>query len=597
MAHLSYKFEDVNYALRALSSRLRAAAEHDSRAGKTREERHMAFAILSPLKREIVLPSRKSNIAAQIAETAWVLAGRNDIEWLSHYLPRAKEFSDDRETWRAGYGPRLRAWQDRPWFEDQDKEPVDQLACVINTLQSDPNTRRAVISLWDPAVDWFPGKDIACNNWLAFSKRNGVLDLDVAIRSNDLIWGWSGINQFEWSVLLEIVAAATGSQVGSIHYTVASLHAYERHFEKLDLLARDDYNSLPDPPRFKFQSNMDPIEELGDALDAFFSIEEMIREGKTISGSLSAEAQAEIDEFPEPMLRSWLMVLAWWWTGDQKWIHSLKGTSLHQACLVGMQPPARVITAPGGWCAPKEESLDAPLSVTTGALSSNLIRDDRSEDVRECLRGVGSTRVSETPEKDLPALEKALRAFGDASPFAQSVVDLHREKHKAYGDSWKKRGELFSILPNIARKVDRLGGSETQDETSADTAIDLMVYLAKYAAWLEEQIGAKPTGGIFAPNQIILVQDARILPEQQWGDNAARDGHIGKDTSHRIDNIRDRFDRLLKHAEERRLDYEHRLKMVEELLPQSYILAKRFWTKELSESLEPREVDDLDPFN
>lgn len=610
---MTYQFEDVNYALRALASLLRNSPHHQSRAGLTKEKRHVHFQIEKPLAREILLPSRKANIAAQIAETAWVLAGRSDIEWLSHYLPRAKDFSDDGKTWRAGYGPRLRAWNILGTDDEHGAEDgVDQLACVINTIRHDPNTRRAVISLWDPAVDWQPGKDIACNNWLSFSKRDGVLDLDVAIRSNDLIWGWSGINQFEWSVLLEIVAAATDSKVGSIYYNVTSFHAYERHFKRLDLLAAERYEHRPESPRFEFQSGMDPIEELGDALDAFFAVEEMIRTGKTISGSLYAETQAEINEFPEPMFRSWLQVLAWWWTGDQKWIEPLKGTALHEACLVGMQPPARVITAPGGWCAPKEFAEDlvnpggwggttSPVDIRETAASSaqRLIHDDRVEDVREALRGVGSTRVSETPEKDLPALEKALRTYREASPFAQSVLDLHREKHAAYGDSWMKRGELFSILPNIARKVDRLGGGETQDETSADTAIDLLVYLAKYGAWLEDQIGARPksTADTYVPNQIILIQDSRILPEEKWETNAVESDHIEQDTDHRIDMIRDRFDRLLKHTEDSRGLYEDRLKMVEEMLPQAYILAKRFWVKEQAVANAQEKDEDVDLFN
>lgn len=570
---MTYQFEDVNYALRALASLLRNSPHHQSRAGLTKEKRHVHFQIEKPHDREILLPSRKANVAAQIAETAWVLSGRSDISWLSNYLPRAKDFSDDGKTWRAGYGPRLRAWA--PGY-GQGEEPVDQLACVINTIKHDPDTRRAVISLWDPAVDWQPGKDVACNNWLAFSKRDGVLDLDVAIRSNDLIWGWSGINQFEWSVLLEIVAAATDSEVGSIHYTVASLHVYEKHFKKIDLLAAERYEYRAPSPRFEFQSNQDPVEELGDALDAFFALEEMIREGKSIKGTLSSAAQAEIAQFPEPMLRSWLQVLAWWWTGDQAWLKPLEGTALHQACLVGMQPPTRVITAPGGWCTPAEEPA------TSDDLGRMLIGDGRAEDVREALRGFKAPRVSEVPGKDVDAFHNVLERFLDASPFARSVIDLHREKHAAYGDSWMKRGELFSILPNIARKVDRLGGGETQDETSADTAIDLMVYLAKYGAWLEDQIGARPksTGDTYVPNQIILVQDSRILPEEQWEKNMVEAGHVEKDTAHRIDMIRDRFDRLLKHAEGDRGLYEDRLKMVEEMLPQAYILAKRFWSAE-----------------
>jgi hypothetical protein len=76
-------------------------------------------------------------------------------------------------------------------------------------------------------------------------------------------------------------------------------------------------------------------------------------------------------------------------------------------------------------------------------------------------------------------------------PFVEKLAALHTQKHAAYGDSWMKRGELFSIIPNIARKVDRLAsGRNTDDETQADTAADLFVYLAKYRLWLVKHEGA-----------------------------------------------------------------------------------------------------------
>ena len=72
--------------------------------------------------------------------------------------------------------------------------------------------------------------------------------------------------------------------------------------------------------------------------------------------------------------------------------------------------------------------------------------------------------------------------------FIAYVAQLHTEKHNVYGDSWKRRGEAVAILANIARKVDRLGVAGAGD-TSADTAVDLLVYLAKYRLWLHDERG------------------------------------------------------------------------------------------------------------
>src|SRR5580658_8301948 len=73
--------------------------------------------------------------------------------------------------------------------------------------------------------------------------------------------------------------------------------------------------------------------------------------------------------------------------------------------------------------------------------------------------------------------------------FGEAVRRLHRAKDAAYRDAWKRRGEVLSILANIARKVDRLeygldGAPATGGETQVDTAVDLLVYCLKYQAYL-----------------------------------------------------------------------------------------------------------------
>jgi hypothetical protein len=78
-----------------------------------------------------------------------------------------------------------------------------------------------------------------------------------------------------------------------------------------------------------------------------------------------------------------------------------------------------------------------------------------------------------------------------AEAFREAVSRLHREKDAAYRNAWKKRGEVLSILANIARKVDRLqsvveGGPATRDESLMDTAVDLLVYCLKYQTYLAD---------------------------------------------------------------------------------------------------------------
>jgi hypothetical protein len=69
---------------------------------------------------------------------------------------------------------------------------------------------------------------------------------------------------------------------------------------------------------------------------------------------------------------------------------------------------------------------------------------------------------------------------------------LHRHKDAAYGDAWRKRGEVIAIFANMARKYDRLlvAFAETRPaaaEPLADTVADLCVYAGKYLTWIAEQ--------------------------------------------------------------------------------------------------------------
>jgi hypothetical protein len=73
----------------------------------------------------------------------------------------------------------------------------------------------------------------------------------------------------------------------------------------------------------------------------------------------------------------------------------------------------------------------------------------------------------------------------------RSIQELHREKNASYRDAWKKRGEVLSILANIARKIDRLeyvveGAPSTKAESLTDTATDLLVYCLKYQTYLAD---------------------------------------------------------------------------------------------------------------
>lgn len=183
-----------------------------------------------PRDRWLSITGRNSSAISAIGETFWVLACRNDLEFLSRILPRAINFSDDGKTWRAAYGPRL--------FNHY------QLDSVINRLRNNPNTRQAYLTIYDPALDSDIGlekyvggrtKDMVCNFALLFDIKAGELNLTVMNRSQDVLWGMSSINFIEFTILQEVVARILGVRVGVYRLVSNNLHYYNNEVSQKQL--------------------------------------------------------------------------------------------------------------------------------------------------------------------------------------------------------------------------------------------------------------------------------------------------------------------------------------------------------------------------
>src|SRR5699024_1950497 len=179
----------VNDALPDLAPHVLDDDELESPTGeRVPEHLHQQITLTEPWDRYPRLGLRKASLPAQIAEAMWILSGRNDVEWLSYYLPRAIEFSDDGETWRGGYGPRLRNFGGRMFGDAVGPTiPVDQLDAVVRELRANPTSRRAVLGIWDPLMDARranegPWKDIPCNDFISFQSRLGELHAHVFVQ-------------------------------------------------------------------------------------------------------------------------------------------------------------------------------------------------------------------------------------------------------------------------------------------------------------------------------------------------------------------------------------------------------------------------------
>lgn len=169
-----------------------------------------------PRERVLLYGQRDANPFLHFFGALWMLAGRNDVEFMAEFSPRLREFSDDGTILHGAYGFRWRnAWH-------------DQLKTLIELMKSDPNTRRAVLVMWAPneSTLYKTSKDQPCNTHVYFSLRTGILRMTVCCRSNDMIWGAYGTDSVDFSTLHEYMANKLGATVGEMTQISNSFHVY-----------------------------------------------------------------------------------------------------------------------------------------------------------------------------------------------------------------------------------------------------------------------------------------------------------------------------------------------------------------------------------
>lgn len=200
----------------------------------------------NPTERVVFWADRDANPFFHLMESLWMLAGRNDVAFVSGYVARMATFSDDGQTFHGAYGYR---WRQHFGF--------DQLNAVVKALKANPDDRRCVVQMWSAQDDLGrEGKDFPCNIETVFSINEGRLDMTVYNRSNDLVWGALGANCVHFSVLQEYMAGRIGVPVGQYWQVSNNMHLYlETHGQLMENLAAQ----AADP--FVFKSVSDPYEK------------------------------------------------------------------------------------------------------------------------------------------------------------------------------------------------------------------------------------------------------------------------------------------------------------------------------------------------
>ncbi|SDG84137.1 thymidylate synthase [Sinosporangium album] len=212
--------ETIAEVFAASVAAVRQGAAVSPRAMPTREVLDVRLLIDQPRGRLLpAQPARVLNPAFAVAECVWILSG-TDASWIYDYNDRLRQYAEDDGILRGAYGPRMRRWDAQ----------VDQLAQVVATLSDDPDSRRAVIQLYDPARDAGGHRDVPCTLGYRFHLRGGRLHMVTTMRSNDL---WTGLpyDIFTATVMHELMAGWLGVDLGPYHHHVDSLHLYEHDFE------------------------------------------------------------------------------------------------------------------------------------------------------------------------------------------------------------------------------------------------------------------------------------------------------------------------------------------------------------------------------
>lgn len=216
-----------------------------------------------PRNRVLHNAQRDANPFFHLYESLWMLAGRNDLASVAYYNGNMKKFSDDGKTLNGAYGYRWRKacptdkHYDGPGGIDgwTTTHSVDQLDLIVDMFKCVPNTRRAVLSMWNVEDDLlkagcdlandkygvYSSKDICCNLNVMFELETVIdrashgyeqeydyLNITVTNRSNDLLWGMLGANYVQFSMLQEYLAARIGVYVGKYYHITNNLHVYHQ---------------------------------------------------------------------------------------------------------------------------------------------------------------------------------------------------------------------------------------------------------------------------------------------------------------------------------------------------------------------------------
>lgn len=185
-----------------------------------------------------LLTTKKLHLKSIIYELLWFLRGDTNVLYLQEHGVRIwNEWADENGDLGPVYGHQWRSWP------DYKGGTIDQIANVIDQIKHHPDSRRMLVTAWNPAeVDQMALPP--CHCLFQFYVADGKLSLQLYQRSADTFLGVP-FNIASYALLLQMMAQVTGLEAGEFIHTTGDTHLYLNHLEQAKLQLTREPRPLP----------------------------------------------------------------------------------------------------------------------------------------------------------------------------------------------------------------------------------------------------------------------------------------------------------------------------------------------------------------
>lgn len=185
-----------------------------------------------------LLTTKKLHLKSIIYELLWFLNGDTNVKYLQDNGVRIwNEWADEQGELGPVYGHQWRSWQ------GADGETVDQISELIQTIKTNPDSRRMIVNAWNVAEI----KNMAlppCHCMFQFYVADGKLSCQLYQRSADVFLGVP-FNIASYALLTLMVAHVCGLKPGEFVHTLGDTHIYSNHVEQVKLQLTREPKPLP----------------------------------------------------------------------------------------------------------------------------------------------------------------------------------------------------------------------------------------------------------------------------------------------------------------------------------------------------------------